>query len=108
MTKKAADIGAVEQEWKGNKSYKCAECSFAHMEKTIVLQHYARKHAEAAEKKHAAAAEKTLADLTVPELEARAESAGVDREAIAGSGKDGAVLKNDLIGAIEAAGSSES
>ena len=45
----------------------------------------------------------TIAKLNVDELQAVLEQRGVDIDSIQGTGKDGTVLKKDLVAAVEAA-----
>lgn len=77
-------------------NYTCTQCNFAHADKALVEQHYDRRHA-------GKAAQKPVSQMNVAELEAHADALGIDRSAIEGTGNNGAVVKADLLAAIEAA-----
>lgn len=79
-------------------TYKCTKCHFASRVEREVEIHYARRHGVTA-----AAPAKAVSRMNVPELEAHADSLGIDRGAIEGTGADGSVVKQDLLAAIAAA-----
>lgn len=89
-----------KKKWKGKiETYQCPKCHFQDRDEVVVRRHMAAKHAS----KKAAKPAKAVSRMNVAELEAHADSLGIDRSAIEGSGADGAVVKSDLLEAIAAA-----
>jgi len=85
--------------WGGKiQTFQCTQCLFQSRIEIEVKRHYVQRHGRAAK-----GAAKPVSRMTVAELELHADSLGIDRTAIEGSGSDGSVVKADLLEAIAAA-----